>query len=136
MQKPLLYIHRQAMVLAKLKERKKMNKSELFKAAHKLVKSVIKSGDNYRVTFGAAIKAILSGLVATTKSIADRLLEVGAKVWEKDAMKRIYISNDIAFKMGFGINFNDKKHKLFFDLNTNRFDGTSKTFVQALNAKI
>ena len=26
MQKPLLYIHRQAMVLAKLKERKKMNK--------------------------------------------------------------------------------------------------------------
>ena len=124
------------MVLAKLKERKKMNKSELFKAAHKLVKSVIKSGDNYRVTFGAAIKAILSGLVATTKSIADRLLEVGAKVWEKDAMKRIYISNDIAFKMGFGINFNDKKHKLFFDLNTNRFDGTSKTFVQALNAKI
>ena len=124
------------MVLAKLKERKKMNKSELFKAAHKLVKSVIKSGDNYRVTFGAAIKAILSGLVATTKSIADCLLEVGAKVWEKDAMKRIYISNDIAFKMGFGINFNDKKHKLFFDLNTNRFDGTSKTFVQALNAKI
>ena len=113
-----------------------MNKSELFKAAHKLVKSVIKSGDNYRVTFGAAIKAILSGLVATTKSIADCLLEVGAKVWEKDAMKRIYISNDIAFKMGFGINFNDKKHKLFFDLNTNRFDGTSKTFVQALNAQI
>lgn len=38
----------------------KMNKSELFKTAHKLAKSVIKAGDNYRVTFGAAIKAILS----------------------------------------------------------------------------
>lgn len=38
----------------------KMNKSELFKAAHKLAKSAIKSGDNYRVTFGAAIKVILS----------------------------------------------------------------------------
>lgn len=37
-----------------------MNKSELFKAAHKLAKSAIKSGDNYRVTFGAAIKMILS----------------------------------------------------------------------------
>lgn len=41
-----------------------MNKSELFKAAHKLVKSVIKTGDDYRVTFGAAIKAIINGLVA------------------------------------------------------------------------
>ncbi len=44
-----------------------MNKSELFKAAHKLVKSVIKVGDNYRVTFGAAIKAILENLTAQTK---------------------------------------------------------------------
>lgn len=41
-----------------------MNKSNLFKAAHKLAKSVIKSGDNYRVTFGAAIKAVLSGFTA------------------------------------------------------------------------
>ena len=89
-----------------------MNKSELFKAAHKLAKSVIKSGDNYRVTFGAAIKAILDGLVMTTKSIADQLIEAGAKVWEKDAMKRIYLSNDIAYKMSFGINFNDKKTQI------------------------
>lgn len=36
-----------------------MNKSELFKAAHKLTKEVIKTGDDYRVTFGAAIKFIL-----------------------------------------------------------------------------
>lgn len=41
-----------------------MNKSELFKAAHNLAKSVIKAGDNYRVTFGAAIKAVLSGFTA------------------------------------------------------------------------
>lgn len=39
-----------------------MNKSELFKAAHKLTKEVIKTGDNYRVTFGAAIKFILEGI--------------------------------------------------------------------------
>ena len=37
-----------------------MNTSKLFKLAHKLTKKVIKSGDNYRVTFGLAIKAILS----------------------------------------------------------------------------
>ena len=45
-----------------------MNKSELFKAAHKLAKSVIKTGDNYRVTFGAAIKAVLGGFTATVKT--------------------------------------------------------------------
>lgn len=38
-----------------------MNKSELFKSAHKLAKEVIQAGDNYRVTFGACIKAVLSG---------------------------------------------------------------------------
>lgn len=113
-----------------------MNKSQLFKAAHKLAKSVIKSGDNYRVTFGAAIKAILEGLVMTTKSIADQLIEAGAKVWEKGDMKRIYLNMDLVSKLDLGINFNDKKHKLFFDLTTGRFDGTSSTFVSALNSKI
>ena len=37
-----------------------MTKSELFKAAHKLAKKVIKAGDNYRVTFGACLKMIAS----------------------------------------------------------------------------
>ena len=51
-----------------------MNKSQLFKAAHKLAKSVIQKGDSYRVTFGLAIKAILS---QTTNSIVDGLKSVG-----------------------------------------------------------
>ena len=46
-----------------------MNKSQLFKAAHKLAKSVIQKGDSYRVTFGLAIKAILS---QTTKGLGER----------------------------------------------------------------
>ena len=60
-----------------------MNKSELFKSAHKLAKSVIKSGDNYRVTFGAAIKAILEGLVMTTKSSQINLLKLALKFGKK-----------------------------------------------------
>ena len=92
-----------------------MNKSELFKAAHKLVKSVIKSGDNYRVTFGAAIKAILEGLVMTTKSIADQLVEAGAKVWEKGDIKRIYINtSDVVVKA--------------FDLAENALRSDARTF--------
>ena len=119
-----------------------MNKSELFKAAHKLVKSVIKSGDNYRVTFGAAIKAILEGLVMTTKSIADQLIEAGAKVWEKGDMKRIYINDAVA-----EIVFNQKilkdfsqvkikvgKAKFYFDLTNNVFAADSGTIRTAINS--
>ena len=92
-----------------------MNKSQLFKAAHKLAKSVIKSGDNYRITFGAAIKAILEGLVMTTKSIADQLVEAGAKVWEKGNMKRIYINtSDVVVKA--------------FDLAENALRSDARTF--------
>lgn len=119
-----------------------MNKSELFKAAHKLVKSVIKSGDNYRVTFGAAIKAILEGLVMTTKSIADQLIEAGAKIWEKGDIKRIYINDAVA-----EIVFNQKilkdfsqvkikvgKAKFYFDLTNNVFTADSGTIRTAINS--
>ena len=119
-----------------------MNKSQLFKAAHKLAKSVIKSGDNYRVTFGAAIKAILEGLVMTTKSIADQLIEAGAKVWEKGDMKRIYINDAVA-----EIVFNQKilkdfsqvkikvgKAKFYFDLTNNVFTADSGTIRTAINS--
>lgn len=119
-----------------------MNKSELFKAAHKLAKSVIKSGDNYRVTFGAAIKAILGGLVMTTKSIADQLIEAGAKVWEKGDIKRIYINDAVA-----EIVFNQKilkdfsqvkikvgKAKFYFDLTNNVFAADSGTIRTAINS--
>lgn len=119
-----------------------MNKSELFKAAHKLAKSVIKSGDNYRVTFGAAIKAILEGLVMTTKSIADQLIEAGAKIWEKGDIKRIYINDAVA-----EIVFNQKilkdfsqvkikvgKAKFYFDLTNNVFAADSGTIRTAINS--
>lgn len=36
-----------------------MNKSAIFKTAHKLTKKVIKSGDDYRTTLGASIKLVL-----------------------------------------------------------------------------
>ena len=35
-----------------------MNKSQLFKKAHKLAKKIIQAGDNYRVTFRACLKMI------------------------------------------------------------------------------
>jgi len=44
----------------------KMNKSQIFKAAHQLAKSVHVAGDCYRVTFGASLKIV----IAESKTIA------------------------------------------------------------------
>lgn len=35
-----------------------MNRSELFKAAHKLTRATIQPGDDYRITFGACLKLV------------------------------------------------------------------------------
>ncbi len=43
-----------------------MNKSTLFTQAHKLVKSIIKSGDDYKVTFGACVRFVLEKLSSGT----------------------------------------------------------------------
>ena len=121
-----------------------MNKSELFKAAHKLAKSVIKPGDNYRVTFGAAIKAILEGLVMTTKSIADQLIEAGAKVWEKGNMKRIYINTSDVFVKAFDLAENALrsdartfKTKTYFSNNVcHTDDGAIANVMRSLNVQV
>jgi hypothetical protein len=66
----------------------------------------------------------------------DKLISLGGKVWEKDAMKRIYLSQELANKAGLGISFNEKKHKLYFDCLASKFAGSSECFVKALNANI
>ena len=111
-----------------------MTKSELFKAAHKLAKSVIQVGDNYSATFALCLKAVFAQSKET--SIVDKLIAAGGKVWEKSGLSRIYLSQEIADKCDFGIRFNDKKHKLFFDMTANKFGGTSETFTKVLNSKI
>ena len=93
-----------------------MTKSELFKAAHKLAKSVIQGGDNYRVTFGLAIKAILS---QTTNSIVDTLLAMGLKVWENYGKKRIYMNADRFNEVtGYCWRLSDSSNKFFYDFET------------------
>ena len=49
-----------------------MNKSNTFKLAHILTKAIIKAGDNYQVTFGAAVKHInsISNINGTDKQVA------------------------------------------------------------------
>ena len=61
-----------------------MNKSKLFKLAHKLTKKVIKGGDNYRVTFGAALKIVKAAYFGKQ--------EATLKEWSKNGQRRIYIN--------------------------------------------
>ena len=65
-----------------------MNKSKLFKLAHKLTKKVIKAGDNYRVTFGACIKVVKAAYFGAT--------EATLKSWNKNGENRVYINFEVA----------------------------------------
>ena len=47
-----------------------MNKSQLFKQAHKLAKAIILKGDCYRTTFGACLKLIKSKLIKKDSKVA------------------------------------------------------------------
>lgn len=98
-----------------------MNKSELFKAAHKLAKSVIKSGDNYRVTFGAAIKAVKERIANTVKSVEYAIKKGVLNSWAKTDMNRAYVANFnklVAELQKAGIS----AEAAYFDFNTNKFD--------------
>lgn len=121
-----------------------MNKSELFKSAHKLAKSVIKAGDDYRVTFGAAIKAILAGFVEATKTVEEKALEAGAKLWEKGNMKRIYINTSDVFVKAFDLADNALrsdartfKTKTYFSDNVcHTDDGAIANVMRSLNVRV
>jgi hypothetical protein len=76
-----------------------MNKSQIFKAAHALAKSVHVAGDCYRVTFGAALKIV----IAESKTPVLETFTLTA--WTKKAGEhRIYIkiSNENGLDKEFG----------------------------------
>ena len=51
-----------------------MNKSQIFKKAHELAKSVHVAGDCYRVTFGAALKIVIAESKLADKEKNARLI--------------------------------------------------------------
>lgn len=96
-----------------------MNKSQIFTQAHKLAKSVHVAGESYRVTFGAALKIVIAESKAP-KTLAERLLDAGAKVWEQHGFKRIYMTcaqfNKVTKS---NLKLNDDNNKIFYDFATN-----------------
>ncbi|GGD38306.1 hypothetical protein [Aureimonas glaciei] len=69
-----------------------MTPSELFKTAHRLTRSVVQSGENYRATFGMALrKAYLAAKAAVAPSV-ERIIAAGS-VWAKAGRRRVYFNN-------------------------------------------
>lgn len=47
-----------------------MNNSTAFKIAHKIAKLTIRDGDDYRITFGAALKLVKAGKTGSEKQVS------------------------------------------------------------------
>lgn len=94
-----------------------MNLSNIFTQAHKLTKEILKSGDDYRTTFGECLKFLIN---KARTSIVDELAQMGLRVWEKYGKTRIYMSV-AQFNEVTGANFtlSDRKNKIFYDFEAN-----------------
>ena len=75
-----------------------MDMSKLFKAAHRLAKRTVKTGDNYQVTFGACLKFIINAQKAKKARVEPIVIKLDdRKINEKFIMANgssIYVSHD------------------------------------------
>ncbi len=114
-----------------------MNKSQIFKAAHKLAKSVHVAGESYRVTFGAALKIV----IAESKA-PKAIVNVSVNVWKKSGNHRLYFKVLNVADPRFNTTFDDEIG--YIDVKTGEVKFNFHAFttvnqemvVDALNAKI
>ena len=71
-----------------------MTKSALFKQAHALAKATVKAGDDYRVTFGLCLKAIIADSKAPKKEV--KMTTPCTKKVKKVKVSLEYWKNEIA----------------------------------------
>ena len=69
-----------------------MTKSELFKSAHAMARNTVKAVGNYMVAFKLALINLYQSLKAPVKTVEQKLVELGASVWEGYGHRRIYIN--------------------------------------------
>ncbi len=80
-----------------------MTKSQIFKKAHELAKSVHVAGDCYRVTFGAALKIV----IAESKA-PKTVVKVSMNAWKKGGNHRLYAKVLNVVDARFGTTFDDE----------------------------
>lgn len=78
-----------------------MNKSQLFKNAHKIARETVELVGDYRIAFSLALKNLYN-----EKTTEQKLIEAGCSVWEKYGKKRIYINvEQMSAVFGLTVNF-------------------------------
>ena len=106
-----------------------MDKARLFKLAHKLTKSVVKAGDSYRVTFGAALKIVKTAYFGK--------ITAQVKSWNKNGQNRFYVNFQAVGS--YGLMDNQDAGYILVDGDKVSFDAVKEEFrsriVAALEAK-
>lgn len=83
-----------------------MTKSEIFKSAHAIAKSTVFKVGNYMIAFKIALLSVYQELKAAPKSTEEKLLELGAEIWENYGHRRIYMNLDLIRDVfGFRVTF-------------------------------
>lgn len=72
-----------------------MTKSELFKKAHAIARNTVKAVGNYMVAFKLALIELYQSLKAPVKTLEQKLIDLGASVWENYGHRRIYMNPEL-----------------------------------------
>ncbi len=95
-----------------------MTKSELFKAAHKLARNTVKVVGNYSIAFSLALKETYKMTVKAVKTLEQKAIELGGNVWEKNDMKRVYITLAMFNELtNSACRLNESKNKFYVENN-------------------
>ena len=90
-----------------------MNKSEIFKNAHRVARETVKSVGDYMIAFSLALKEIYS---MSKETAEDSLIKLGGRAWEKFGMKRVYLSLNVLNSItNFGWNLNEKYNSFYYE---------------------
>lgn len=92
-----------------------MDMSKVFKAAHRLAKRTVKTGDNYQVTFGLCLKFIINA----QKAKLVRIEPIVIKLDDRKTFEQFIMANGSIIQVS-----HDKRTKTYF---VNTYGKTDKT---------
>ena len=95
-----------------------MDMSKVFKAAHRLAKRTVKTGDNYQVTFGACLKFIINA----QKAKLVRSEPIIIKLDDRKTFEQFIMANGSIIQVS-----HDKRTKTYF---VNTYGKTDKAIAQ------
>jgi hypothetical protein len=84
-----------------------MTPSEIFKSAHRLTRSVVRAGENYRASFGIALRSAYLAIKAAVAPPVERIVASGS-LWSRGGRRRVYF-NDLPEIVGIDVTYQNGK---------------------------